>query len=149
MTDEAQAGRLEAIWIKRFRRGPMDFRDSARAVAGRGLEGNANQGGKRQVTILDADRWDEMTSELGEEVEPRLRRANLFVRGVDLRHSRGRVLRVGACQIKVYGETRPCHLMDEAYPGLRRALDPDWRGGAFGEILNGAEITVGDQVEWE
>ena len=70
MSDETQTGRLEAIWLKRFRRGPMDSCESARAVAGRGLEGNADQGGKRQVTSLGADRWDEMTSELGEKIDP-------------------------------------------------------------------------------
>ena len=142
-------GRLEAIWIKRFRRGPMDAKDSARAVAGRGLEGNADQGGKRQVTILGADRWDEMCRELGEEVDPRLRRANLYVRGVDLGRSRGRVLSIGSCRIRVYGETRPCHLMEEARAGLRRALDPDWRGGVYGEVLGDADVAVGDVVAWE
>ena len=149
MTMDSQEGRLEAIWIKRFRRGPMDSCRTARAVAGRGLESNANQGGKRQVTILGADRWDEMCAELGEEVDPRLRRANLYVRDLDLQGSRSRVLRIGACRVQIYGETRPCNLMDELHPGLRQALDPDWRGGAYGEILEGGEITVGDVVAWE
>ncbi len=149
MSNTENGGRLEAIWIKRFKRGPMDSRNNVRATAGRGLEDNANQGGKRQVTILGADRWDEMCRELGDDVDPRLRRANLYVRGVDLRDSRGKVLRVGACRIRVYGETRPCHLMDEARPGLRQALDPDWRGGAYGELLDDGEIAVGDTVDWQ
>lgn len=45
-------GRLERIWLKRMKGGPMDARDRATLVAGRGLLGNANQGGKRQSTIL-------------------------------------------------------------------------------------------------
>ncbi len=148
MTDETR-GRLEAIWTKRFQRGPMDTRQRVRTVAGHGLENNANQGGKRQVTILGADRWDEMCRELGEDVDPKLRRANLYVRGVDLRHSRGRVLRIGTCRVRIYGETRPCHLMDELYPGLQRALDPDWRGGVYGEVLDDSEIAADDAVSWE
>ena len=147
-SDNGDDGRLEAIWIKRFHRGPMDSRKRARAVAGRGLEGNADQGGKRQVTILGADRWEETCRELGEEVDPSLRRANLYVRGVDLRDSRGRVLAIGACRIRIYGETRPCERMDEARPGLRRALDPDWRAGAYGEVLDDAVIAVGEEVRW-
>jgi hypothetical protein len=45
-------GKWEAIWIKRFRRGPMDPKDSAGLRAGRGIESNADQGGKRQVTLI-------------------------------------------------------------------------------------------------
>ncbi len=26
---------------------------------------------------------------------------------------------------------------------------PDWRRGAFGEVLQGGRVTVGDAVEWE
>ena len=149
MTDAAKhSGCLEAIWLKRFHRGPMDARERVRAIAGRGLEGNSDQGGKRQVTLLDAERWEEVCRELGEDLDPRLRRANLYLRGIDLRGGRGRVLLIGACRILVHGETRPCHLMDEAHPGLRRALDPDWGGGAYGGVDNGAEIRLGDFARW-
>jgi hypothetical protein len=30
-----------------------------------------------------------------------------------------------------------------------RALQPEWRGGVFGKILDDAEIVVGDLVRWE
>ena len=43
-----ETDRLRAIWIKRGSGGPMDARGQARTVAGRGLEGNANQGGEPQ-----------------------------------------------------------------------------------------------------
>jgi hypothetical protein len=39
--------------------------------------------------------------------------------------------------------------MDEACPGLRAALRPDWGGGAFGEALDDGRIAVGDLVRWE
>lgn len=148
MSDKTNAGRLEAIWIKRFRRGPMDAVDQAKVVAGRGLEGNTNQGGKRQVTLIAAERWQAVCRQLAAEIDPRTRRANLMLRGIDLEGSRGRSLQIGDCRIEIYGETRPCHLMDEAYPGLQQALDPEWRGGAFGLVLNDAEIRVGDPATW-
>lgn len=50
-------GRLEAIWIKRAKRGPMDPAPRARLVAGRGIAGNANQGGRRQVTVIARETW--------------------------------------------------------------------------------------------
>ena len=40
-------GKLEKIWIKRARRGPMDAKEHATLVAGKGLRDNANQAGKR------------------------------------------------------------------------------------------------------
>ena len=39
--------------------------------------------------------------------------------------------------------------MDEAQPGLRAALEADWRGGVYAEVLNDGEIAVGDTVEWD
>jgi MOSC domain-containing protein YiiM len=139
---------LESIWIKRFRRGPMDPASEATLVAGRGLVGNANQGGKRQVTIISREAWEAVQRELGENLAPETRRANLLVSGVDLVDTRGRVLRIGACRVRVYGETKPCWQMEEAHAGLQSALRPDWRGGAFAEVLDGGRIAVGDRVEW-
>jgi kynurenine formamidase len=38
--------------------------------------------------------------------------------------------------------------MDDATPGLRRALGAPWRGGAYAEVLDEGEIEVGASVEW-
>ena len=50
-------GELTAIFLKRARRGPMDPVSAVRCAAGAGLAGNADQGGKRQVTLIAAERW--------------------------------------------------------------------------------------------
>jgi MOSC domain-containing protein YiiM len=39
--------------------------------------------------------------------------------------------------------------MEEVAAGLQDAMRPEWRGGAFGQILDDGEIAVGDSVEWE
>ena len=142
-------GRLEAIWLKRAHREKMDEVREATAITGQGLEGNVDRSRRRQVTIIDRDTWDAVTRELGENVPPSRRRANLMVSGVDLKDTRGKVLRIGGVRLAIGGETTPCERMDEAFPGLRAALRPNWGGGVFAQILDDGIITVGDDVRWE
>jgi MOSC domain-containing protein YiiM len=138
------SGEVAALWLKRFKGGPMDPVLFAEAVVGRGLAGNANQGGKRQVTLIDETRWKEACVELGIEVTPSARRANVMLRGIDLENTRGMLLRIGPALIRIYNETRPCEQMDDAQQGLRAALRPHWRAGAYGEIVEGGVIRIGD-----
>jgi len=127
----------------------MEARQSVQLVAGRGVVGSADQGGKRQVTVLSRERWMAACEALGEPLDPRERRANLLVSGIDLENTRGRVLVVGGCRVRILGETKPCEQMDAAFEGLRGALQPHWGGGAYGEVLDGGELTVGDEARWE
>ena len=143
------AGRLDAIWIKRMKRGPMDPATEAQLVAGKGIRGNANQRGKRQVTMIEREVWERLMRELGADLAPSTRRANLMLSGVSLAGMRGRVMRIGACRVRIYGETKPCERMDEALPGLQAAMRPNWGGGAFAEILDDGEIHIGDAVSFE
>jgi MOSC domain-containing protein YiiM len=142
-------GQLSGIWIKRVRRGPMDASGTAELVAGRGLRGDATQGGRRQLTIMSMERWRALTAHLPGPPAPAIRRANLLIEGLDLENSRGRVLRIGEARVRIFGETRACHQMDEACPGLQAALSPPWGGGAFGEVIEGGAIAVGAPVSWE
>ncbi len=111
---KATAGRLEAIWIKRMKRGPMDSVEQVVMQMGEGLVGNANQGGRRQVTILERENWAELMTEVGGTLPPSARRANLLIRGLSLSRSTKRILRIGSCRIRILGETRPCERMEEA-----------------------------------
>lgn len=142
------SGRLEAIWLKRARLSPMVSVPAAELEAGCGIVGNADYGGRRQVTILDADEWERRVASLGAKLDPSARRANILVRGVDLAESRGRILGVGASRIRIEGETKPCDLMERALTGLRQALYERWGGGAWGAVVKTGRIAMGDPVGW-
>lgn len=143
------SGRLAAIYIKRVHGGPMDAQARGELEPGRGLVGNTDRGGRRQVTLVTEERWAELMTEIGASLGPDARRANLVVSGVDLENTRGRVLRVGSCRLRIGGETRPCEQMEEAATGLQEAMRHRWGGGAFAEVLEGGPIAVGDVVAWE
>src|SRR3954465_7707903 len=127
----------------------MDPRETAALVAGRGIEGNANQGGRRQVILLSEEAWNDATAELGMPLDPATRRGNLLLSGIDLEKTRGRTLRIGAARLRIFMEWTPCYQMEQACPGLQAFLTPRGRGGACAEALEGGEIRVGAEVQWE
>ena len=141
-------GILEAIWIKRAHRGPMDPVTSSTLVAGRGLVGNADQGRRRQVTLIEREVWERLMSKVGGAIGPSARRANLMVSGISIEQSGGRLLRVGNIHLRIGGETRPCERMDEALDGLRSAMRSNWAGGVYAQVMDDGEIRIGDQVDW-
>jgi MOSC domain-containing protein YiiM len=144
----AAMGEIAAIWLKRFKGGPMDSVAEALAVHDRGLAGNADQGGRRQVTLIDEALWAEAQEEVGVDVPPSARRANVMLRGLNLAESRGKLLRLGGCVIRILNMTRPCEQMEEAQAGLKAALGIRWRCGVYGEIVEGGVLRTGDAASW-
>lgn len=142
-------GKLEAIWLKTAKRGAMQAVPDAALVAGKGIRDNADFGGKRQVTIIEKEIWELLAEQMGEDVDPAARRANLMISGVELKDSVSRILRIGDCRIRIQGETKPCTQMDQAVFGLRGKMELMWRGGAWGEVLDAGQIRIGDGVRWE
>ena len=141
-------GRVEEIWIKRVHKGPMDPARSATFVADAGIAGNADQGGRRQVTVIEKEVFERIRMTLPD-AEPIMRRANVMVSGIELRDTREHVLTLGGVRLLIQGETRPCERMDAQCPGLTAALGPEWNGGAFAVVLDGGEVQVGDAVTLE
>ena len=140
------AGRVEAIWLKRAVRGPMDSVEEASLVAGKGIDGDANRGrSKRQVTIIERETFEEVRRSLPG-ADPAMRRANFMVSGVPLKNTRDQVLTLGGVRVHIHGETVPCERMDAQCPGLTAALEPGWRGGVYGVVLDDGAVRVGDAV---
>jgi len=136
-------GRVEELWIKPVRKGPMDPTQSATFVANEGIVGNANQGGNRQVTVIEKEVLDRIRGQLPT-AAPIMRRANVMVSGIRLRETRDHILDLGGVRLLLQGETRPCSRMDEQCEGLTAALDPDWNAGAYGIVLDDGVVRVGD-----
>lgn len=142
-------GRVEALWLKRAHRGPMDLVERATLVAGEGIAGDASFGrSRRQVTVIEKEAFDRIRAELPH-ADPIMRRANVMVSGIALEGARGRVLALGDVRILLHGETRPCERMDEACPGLRSALGRSWGGGAYGAVLDDGVVRVGAAARLE
>lgn len=113
-----------------------------------GIVGGADRSRRRQVTIIDAEAWERCIADLGSDVDPSVRRANVLVTGISLEKTRGRVLQVGETRLLVGGEVTPCIKMERAVPGLQKAMRPEWRGGVFAQVLTEGVIRVGDSVSW-
>ena len=142
-------GRVEAIWMKRAHRGPMDRVPEATLVADRGFADSVDRSRRRQVTLLSREAWDRCMTELNADADPSHRRANILLSGLELAHTRGRILVIGDVRLAIGGELTPCERMDEVVSGLQEALRPDWRGGVFAQVTAGGVIRVGDRIEWE
>ena len=147
-TTSATTGRqVLATWVRKVPGGPMESRDALDVVAGEGVVGDHTRGGKRHVTLIFADDWAAALRDLGSDVPPSARRANVLVSGGSGGALIGRRVRLGGVLLEIGGETRPCGIMDEAAPGLMEALRPDARAGVWGRALEGGRIAPGARLE--
>ena len=142
-------GRIEAIWIKRAHRGPMDSVNEALLVEGKGIATSVDRSRIRQVTLIEREAWTRVMTELNGNAGPAARRANLLVSGIALARSRGRILRLGEVRLVIGGELTPCERMDDVMPGLQAAMTPHWGGGVFAQVLTGGTIRIGEAITWE
>jgi len=140
---------LAALWIKPAKRAPMEPAQSASLIAERGIKGDANLDRPRQITIIEAEKFELLSTELGAHIEPIWRRANLMVRGLSLTDAEDQVLRIGDARLRVAGVTHGCGRMDEAFQGLRAAMKENTAAGIYADVLEDGEIRVGDEVRWE
>ncbi len=140
---------LAHIFLRPGARVPVRRVASAEAIADRGLVGDHASGGTRQVTLLDLGAWRRACAELGVDLDPAARRANLVLDGLELRGATGRRLRIGAVVLELGRETRPCELLYAAHVGLCQSLRAEWRGGVGARVLSSGTLALGDLAQWD
>ncbi len=141
-------GRLAGIARHRTRCGPIETLATVLLTPEHGVEGDRNgRKNRRQVSLIEANDWVAAMAEVGAALPWWERRANLLVDGIDLPHGGDVLLRIGAdAVIRLKVEIDPCERMDALVPGLRAALEPDWRGGVGGKVVMPGRINIGDEV---
>jgi len=145
-------GRVEALAVADRATGPMRRVDSARARAGRGLEGDryAAKAGTftpagdtargYDLTLIEAEVLDELALPAGDT------RRNVITRGISLNALVGRRFRIGVVECLGQRLCEPCsHLEGLTTKGVLRALIH--RGGLRADVLTDGEIGTGDEIE--
>jgi MOSC domain-containing protein YiiM len=129
--------------------------ETARAVAGRGLEGDRKfqrdgtppdkAGPDRELTLIESEAVEALNRDEGVPFHAGESRRNVVTRGVALNHLVGREFRVGEVALRGIRLCEPCsHLESLTRPGVMRGLAH--RGGLRAQILNDGSIRVGDAV---
>ncbi|MFE4334530.1 MOSC domain-containing protein [Streptomyces sp. NPDC056831] len=133
----------------------------ARAVAGRGLEGDRNywagagpRPGQRgtgratgvcDVTLIELEALEALARDTGIELSPAQCRRNVVCQGIRLNPLVGTEFQVGRATLRGLRLSEPCVRLEQlTRPGLVRGLLH--RGGLRAEIVHGGPIHVGDPV---
>ena len=147
MMIDDKTGKLLGIAIREVERAPMILKERVIVTTERGVEGDCRgEPGDRQVTVITQDSWDGACLDLGKNLPWIARRANLLVQGIVLKKGTRKFLQIGNLILKITGETKPCHRMDEFYQGLQEVLKPDWRGGVTCRVVKSGNIQIDDTV---
>jgi len=148
-------GRVISINIAASAEAPMQSVDEARAVPGKGLEGDRyfyKQGTfykpqpDRELTLIEAETIEAMKRELDVDYGLSDSRRNIVTRDVPLNHLVGKEFMVGDVKVRGLRLCEPCsHLQklshEKVLPGLVH------RGGLRAQILSEGTIQVGDAVK--
>lgn len=141
--------KLIGIARRKASRAVMEELNQVNVSCENGVEGDfRGKPGKRQVTVLSLDSWQDACGEVGETLLWTIRRANLLVEGIRFSERNvGDVIAIGSLQLQITRETDPCPRMDEQFQGMTQALRPEWRGGVCCRVLSDGDIQLGNSVQ--
>jgi MOSC domain-containing protein YiiM len=148
-------GKVISINIAGAAEAPMRSVSEARAVPGKGLEGDRYFDHKgtfskpqpdRELTLIEAEAVQAMKRELGVEYGLGDSRRNVVTRGVPLNHLVGKDFCIGEVKARGLRLCEPCsHLQklshEKVLPGLVH------RGGLRAQILTEGTIRVGESIK--
>jgi MOSC domain-containing protein YiiM len=148
-------GKVIAINIAAAAEAPMQSVSEARAVPGRGLEGDryfAHRGTfskplpDRELTLIEAEALEALKRELDVDYGFGDSRRNVVTRGVPLNHLVGKEFWIGEVKARGLRLCEPCsHLQklshEKVLPGLVH------RGGLRAQILTEGTIRVGEPIK--
>lgn len=148
-------GELIGIYLTPEKATPLRPVPEARAVAGKGLDGDRygtlrgtfSKAGKasQQVTLIECEAVEAVARDYGVALDYSESRRNLVTRGVPLNHLLGREFTVGSVRLRGLKLCEPCaHLEKLTRPGIEKALRH--RGGLCAEIVEGGVLKVGDAI---
>lgn len=142
-----RAGRVEWIGVRPARHAPLVPLEGVEALAATGLRGDRYaSGGKRQVTLIQAEHLAVLSSLVGSAVQPAQLRRNILVSGINLWALRAARFRVGGALLEGTGSCDPCSRMEEALgPGGYNAMRG--HGGITARVLESGWIRLGDALE--
>ncbi len=152
-------GEVVGIYIAPGGSQPMQAVAEARAVTGKGLEGDRyfrqvgtysdKPGPHREVTLIALEALEAVRRETGIALAPGKSRRNVVTRGVPLNDLVGQTFRLGPVRVRAVRLCPPCqHLEDLAgLPGVMKALVD--RGGLRVQVLADGSIRVGDPIRPE
>jgi len=145
-----QVGRLDAICLRSERMGVVSTVDEAQVMTSCGISGDhrisKKSGGKRQVTLIQAEHLQAVASMLHREsVPPEIIRRNLVVSGINLLALKGKQFYVGEVLLEFSGPCEPCSRMESVLgPGGYNAMRG--HGGITAKVIAGGTIRKGDRV---
>ena len=151
-------GTVISIHIAPTGAAPMKSVTNAKAVAGRGLEGDryysklgtySNQAGSgRDVTLIEVEAIDGLKRDYEVHLGPGQSRRNILTQGIALNHLVEQEFRIGDVVLRGTRLCEPCaHMEKLTVKGAMRGLVH--RGGLRAEIISGGSIRVGDTIQFQ
>ncbi len=141
-------GKLLGIAVKERSHAPMERLQQASVTTVSGVANDfRGKPSNRQVTLLAHESWQAVCQQLGEVLPWQIRRANLYIQGINLQQTAGQVIQIGQLKLLITQESAPCQRMREVHDGLFEAMTDEWHGGVCCQVLHDGEIKIGDKVE--